>query len=154
MPAHMEGYEGNLSTGTQIQSLRILGPLGGARMCQLLAIPCVASSLALVARGDSDLTSRLCLGTLSYRRPMTIVGPILDTFTVSDDVVVMSCEELERCVNMGLVCHFTTPVRARCFASSVVTLRGYKVGGCPCTNLRPLARTPIASSPPSLCLKS
>jgi hypothetical protein len=35
--------------------------------------------------------------------PITIMGPILDTFTVSCDVAGMSCEELERHVNMGLL---------------------------------------------------
>jgi hypothetical protein len=30
VPAHMEGREGNLTTGTQIRSLRISDPLSGA----------------------------------------------------------------------------------------------------------------------------
>jgi hypothetical protein len=108
-------------------------------ICQPLATPCVTLSLALFTRGGSDLTSGLCLRTLSSCKPTTIMGPILDTFTVSHDVVGMSSEELERCVNMGLLCPFTAPVRARRFTSSVVTPQGYKAGGHPCTNLHPLA---------------
>jgi hypothetical protein len=42
MPAHTKGHEGNLPVRTQIQSLRMLGPLDGLWMCQLLATPCVA----------------------------------------------------------------------------------------------------------------
>jgi hypothetical protein len=49
---------------------------------------------------------------------MIIVGLILDTAVV----VGMMCEESGRHVNMGLLCL----ARARCFASSVVTPRGYK----------------------------
>jgi hypothetical protein len=30
MPAHMKGREGNLTIGTQMRSLRVLGPLNGA----------------------------------------------------------------------------------------------------------------------------
>jgi ABC-type transport system involved in multi-copper enzyme maturation permease subunit len=30
MPTHMEGHEGNLLAGTQIQSLRVSSPLDGA----------------------------------------------------------------------------------------------------------------------------
>jgi hypothetical protein len=56
---------------------------------------------------------------------------------------------------VGVVCKhvFAAPVRAHRFASSVVTLRGYKAGGHPCVNLHPLALPPIASLHPSLWLK-
>jgi hypothetical protein len=64
--------------------------------------------------------------------------PILDTTAVSHDVAGMSCEKLGWLKNMCLLCHFTMPVRACRFASSVVIPRSYKSGDCPCTNLRPL----------------
>jgi hypothetical protein len=48
---------------------------------------------------------------------------------------------------------FTAPVRVRSFASSVVTLRGYKAISRSCVNLRPLMQTTVASSPPSQRLK-
>jgi hypothetical protein len=52
---------------------------------------------------------------------MTIVENILDTVVISHAVVGASCEELGRHVNMGLLHPFTVPVRARNFASLVVT---------------------------------
>jgi hypothetical protein len=64
-----------------------------------------------------------------------------------------SCKEMERHVNMGLMCNFTAPIRAHCFSSLVVISRGYKASGCPCKNLHPLTRTPVASSSPYLCMK-
>jgi hypothetical protein len=64
-----------------------------------------------------------------------------------------SCEELGRHVKIGLSHPFTMPVRGHRFASSVVTSWGYNVGCRPCTHLRPLAQTLIASSPPSQCLE-
>jgi hypothetical protein len=67
------------------------------------------------------------------------MGPISDTFTISRDVVGMPREELERRVNMGLLCPFTAPIRARRFGSSFLTPQGYKASGRPCANLRPLA---------------
>jgi hypothetical protein len=84
---------------------------------------------------------------------MTIMGPILDMIVVSCAVVGTSCEELGRRVNMGLLRCFTAPIRAHHFASSIVTPSGYKADGHPCTHLRPLAKTPVASSPPSLAQK-
>jgi hypothetical protein len=75
------------------------------------------------------------------------MGPILDTIAVSHDVTGASCEELVWCVNMCLLHPFTVPVRAHHFASSVVTPWGYKTGGHPCANLRPLTRSPVTSSP-------
>jgi hypothetical protein len=68
-------------------------------------------------------------------------------------VVGASCEELERHVNMDLLHPFTMPIRACHFASLIVTHQGYKAGGRPCAHICPLARTLIASSHPSLCLK-
>jgi hypothetical protein len=81
------------------------------------------------------------------------MGPILDTFTISHDVVGTSCEELEMTVNMGLLRPFTVSIRAYPFTSSVITLWSYKAGGHPCANLRSLVQTPVASSSRSLCLK-
>jgi hypothetical protein len=37
------------------------------------------------------------------------MGPILDTIVVSLDVAGMLCEELGWCVNMSLLCPFTSP---------------------------------------------
>jgi hypothetical protein len=111
----------------------------GSRACQLLATLCVASSLTLFSQCGIDPTDRVCLRTLSYCRPTTTVGPILDMAIVSGDVVGTSCEELGRHVNMGLLHPFIVPVRACHFASLVVTPRGYKIGSCPCANLLPLA---------------
>jgi hypothetical protein len=48
-------------------------------MRQLLATPCVALSLTLVALGGSN--------------PMTIMGPILDTVAISSNVEGTSYEE-------------------------------------------------------------
>jgi hypothetical protein len=48
---------------------------------------------------------------------------------------------------------FTVLVWACCFISLVVTPWGYKAGNRLYANLRPLARPPIVSSPPSLWLK-
>jgi hypothetical protein len=61
---------------------------------------------------------------------MTFVEPILDTVDVSRSIVVgRTCEESRRRVNVGLLCL----ARDRSFAYSVVTPRGYKTGGHPCT---------------------
>jgi hypothetical protein len=68
-------------------------------------------------------------------------------------VVGTSCEELQRHVNMWLLHPFTALVRAHHFAFLVVTPWGYKASGRPCGNLCLLARTPVASSSPSLGLK-
>jgi hypothetical protein len=45
-------------------------------MRQLLATPCVTSSIALVALGGSDPSSGFYLRTLGFRRPPAIEGPI------------------------------------------------------------------------------
>jgi hypothetical protein len=66
----------------------------GPRVSQLLATLCVALSLALFALGGADPTCVFCLRTLSYSRPMEIVGPVLDTVVVSHAIVGASCEEL------------------------------------------------------------
>jgi hypothetical protein len=84
---------------------------------------------------------------------MASVGPILDTIAVSGAVVGASCVELERCVNMDLLHLFTVSITACCLASFVLTPWGYKAGYRPCTHICSLARIPVSSSPPSLCLK-
>jgi hypothetical protein len=81
------------------------------------------------------------------------MGPVLDTVVVSFNVVGTSCEELGWRVNMCLLCPFIVPIRARHFTSSVVTPQGYKASVCLCANLRPLARSPVGSSPPSQWIK-
>jgi hypothetical protein len=107
---HTKGHVGNFLTQTQIRSLRMLGPLDGVRVCQQLTTLCVTLSLARFAWGDANLTDGFCLRTLSYCRPMAIMGPILDMITVSHDVVDTSCEELGWCVNICLLCPFTALV--------------------------------------------
>jgi hypothetical protein len=69
------------------------GPLNGARVHQMLAIVCVALSLALVALGCSDPTGVFHLGTLSFCRPLGNHGAVLDTVVGSHDVDGVSCEE-------------------------------------------------------------
>jgi hypothetical protein len=76
----------------------------GPRMHQLLIISCVASSLSLFACDNSKPTGGLCLPTVSCCSSTAIVGPVLDTFTMSHDVAGTMHEELERHVNMGLLC--------------------------------------------------
>jgi hypothetical protein len=78
-------------------------PQWGPRKCPLLAIPCVTLSLILFALGDADLTGGFCLRTLSFASHSTIMGPILDMFIVSRDVVGTSCEVLERHANLSLL---------------------------------------------------
>jgi hypothetical protein len=73
MPAHTEGREGNLLVGTQIQCLRMSGPLEGALGVPVLATHCVTLSLALFALGGVDLTRGFCCRTLSFGRPTTIM---------------------------------------------------------------------------------
>jgi hypothetical protein len=65
----------------------------GPQVCQLLATLCVSLSLTLFAMGSGDPTGRFYLRTLSFSRPMTIMGPILDTVVVSRVVERMICEE-------------------------------------------------------------
>jgi hypothetical protein len=76
----------------------------GSQVRKLLATLRVALSLALFALGGTDPAGGFCLRTLSYSRPTTIVGSILDTVVVSRVVVGTSCEELGRHVNMSLLC--------------------------------------------------
>jgi hypothetical protein len=59
----------------------------GPRKCKLLATPCAASSLALVALGGSNPTGR-------FAGPSAIVRSILDMVAISRDVESASCEEL------------------------------------------------------------
>jgi hypothetical protein len=120
-------------------------PLMGPQMHQLLDTLYVASSLTLFSLAGSDPTGGFWLRTLSCCRPTTIMGPVLDIVIISHDV------EGAR-AGVGVACElmFTASVRACHFASLVVTPQGYKAGGCPYVNLRPLTRPPIVSSPPSL----
>jgi hypothetical protein len=107
----------------------------GSQVCHLLATLCVALPLPLFALGGAYLTGEFCLRILSYSKSTIIMGPNLDMVVVSPDIVGISCEELGWHVNIDLLCL----VRARRFASLVVTLWGYKADGHPCTHLCPLA---------------
>jgi hypothetical protein len=75
----------------------------GPWMRQLLTTLCVASPLALFARGGADLTAGFCLRTMSYHRPTVIVGPVLDIVAISRDVVGASCDEWRWLINMCLL---------------------------------------------------
>jgi hypothetical protein len=80
-----------------------------------------------VCYGSTDPASRFCLRTLSFGSSTPIMGPILDTVVVSCIAIVGAmCKELGRHVNVGLLCPLLCLVRAHCFTSLVVTLRGYK----------------------------
>jgi hypothetical protein len=84
-----------------------------------MATLCVTLSLTLLALGSADPVGGFCLGTLSFGRPTTIVGPVLDTISISCDVIADTmCEVLGSRVNMGLLGLVRTP----CSTSSVVIL--------------------------------
>jgi hypothetical protein len=125
----------------------------GPWMHQLLATLCVALSLTMFTRGDVDPVSGFCLLILSYGRPTTIMGPVLDIVAVSHDVAGALHEESRWHVNMYLMHAFIAPVGACRFASLVVIAQYYKAGSLPCANLDPLEQTPVSSSPPPLHLK-
>jgi hypothetical protein len=93
----------------------------GPRMHQLVATLCVTLFLALFALGGFDPTDGFCLRTLSYCRPTIIMWLNLDMVTISHEVEGALCEELGWRVNSCLLCPFITSVRARRFASLVVT---------------------------------
>jgi hypothetical protein len=117
-------------------------PLMGSRVAPQLVTLCVALSLALFSLGGPDPGGWFFLRILRFGRPMAIVGPILDTVVISHAIVVGTmCVESGRPVNMGLL-HL---VRARCFASSVVTPQGNKSQKLP-------LRTPTSSHTISRCL--
>jgi hypothetical protein len=92
-------------------------------MCQLVATLCVALFLALFALGGSDPTSRVCLRTLSFAGPSTIMGPVWDTVVVPRGIVAGT--KCEACI-LGLHYPLLPIVRAEPLTSSVVTLWGYK----------------------------
>jgi hypothetical protein len=50
----------------------------GLRMCQLVATLCVASSLTLVALGNSDPLMGFAFEPCTFTDPTAIMGPILD----------------------------------------------------------------------------
>jgi hypothetical protein len=79
---------------------------------QLLTILCITLSLALFSLGGADSASGFCLRTLSFSRPTTIVGPILDRVVVSHDVKGMTCDETGRHVSIynALYCILQGPV--------------------------------------------
>jgi hypothetical protein len=84
-----------------------------------MATLCVTLSLTLLALGSADPVGGFCLGTLSFGRPTTIVGPVLDTISISYDVIADTmCEVLGSRVNMSLLGLVRTP----CSTSSVVIL--------------------------------
>jgi hypothetical protein len=100
-------------------------------MRQVRATLCVTSSLVLFSLGGSDPTGGFHLGIISVAGPSAILGPILDTVAVSCNVEGASFDKLGWHINSCLLHLFTAPARARRFASSDVTLRGYKAGSRP-----------------------
>jgi hypothetical protein len=66
----------------------------GSRVHKLLANLCVTLSLNLFALGGTESIGGFCLRTLSYSRPTTTTGPILDMVAVSRIVVGTSWDEL------------------------------------------------------------
>jgi hypothetical protein len=110
----------------------------------------VALSLTLFSLGGANSTCKFCLRTLIFGRPMTIFGPVLDMIVVSSAVIAGTmCEESRSDINIDLLCL----VRVHCFASSLVTLRGYKSSSHHCVALHLLRQSIVPSSPPSLRLK-
>jgi hypothetical protein len=70
MPAHTKGLEENLPVGTQIRSLKMLGPLDGAPNALTASQPFVSHcSLLWLLRAALTRLSGFCLQTLSFGRP-------------------------------------------------------------------------------------
>jgi hypothetical protein len=96
----------------------------GHRMRQLLATHCVASSLALVALGSSDLTQWvLPSNTELLADPVIIVGPISDM--VSYPVMYRMCRMRSRMIRKIV---FTVPFYHACGAQPLCLLDCYTVG--------------------------
>jgi hypothetical protein len=93
MPAHTEGHEGNFQARPQIQSLRMSGPLDGAPAVLATGHTLCCFVPRSVCYSGVDLADGLSLRTLSFSRPTTIVGPILDTVVISCDVEDVIYEE-------------------------------------------------------------
>jgi hypothetical protein len=71
-----------------------VSPRWGLKKCQLLTTLFVALFFTLFALGGSDLTSRFCLGSLSFAGPSVIMGPVWDMATISHAIVAsVMCEE-------------------------------------------------------------
>jgi hypothetical protein len=70
----------------------------------MLATLCVTLSLGLFVLGGADPVGWFFLGTLSFGRSTTIVGPVSDTVAISHAVVAGAiCEESGKLVNIGLL---------------------------------------------------
>jgi hypothetical protein len=81
------------------------------------------------------------------------MGPVLDMIVISYDVEGTSFKELGWRVNSYLLCLFIVSARAHRFVFSVVTPRGYKVGGHPCvqpTSSHMISHHLLASFPTQL----
>jgi hypothetical protein len=96
----------------------------GHRVHQLLAILCVASFLALVALGSSDLIGEFCLQTLSFGRPHdNRRGPFWIRLPYH---ATYRAHHARSRVTHKIV--FTAPAEPSRFSFSVVTPLGYKAG--------------------------
>jgi hypothetical protein len=102
----------------------------GPRVCQLLVTLCVTLSLTLFALGDADLTSGFCLKTLSFSRPTTIVGPILDIVVISHAMEGPVHEELGACKHIRrTLMHYA---KSHCLATSAGTPWAMRMNDGPC----------------------
>jgi hypothetical protein len=93
MPAHTEGHEANLQARPQIQRLRMSDPLYGAPGVLATGHTLCCFVPHSVCSSGVGLADGLSLRTLSFSRPTTIVGPILDTVAISCDVEDVIYEE-------------------------------------------------------------
>jgi hypothetical protein len=153
MLAHTKGREGNLPAGTKKQSLWMPNPLDGVPGALATDHPLCHFLPHSVCSGWHWPNWRVLPENLELLQAHGNHGANFGYGSHIQRCSGTSCEELDKRVNMGLLCYFTVHVRACRFASLVVTLHGYKTSGRPCTHLCPLAWTPITPSPPSLCLK-
>jgi hypothetical protein len=65
----------------------------GPRVCQLLATLYVTLSLTLFPLGGANPTGRFCLHTVSFSKPIAIMGSVLDMVLISHAVEGVICEE-------------------------------------------------------------
>jgi hypothetical protein len=111
----------------------------GHPVCQLLAILCVVSSLALIALVGSDPTRRVSPSNPElWQTPLQSWGLywIRLPYPVMHRVCCMWSQVTRKII-------FTMPTKSNCYASSAVTPRGYKVGVV--THAQPTSSRTISS---------
>jgi hypothetical protein len=128
MPAHIEGHEGNLPIGTHIWNLRMSGPLDGA-----LGVPTTVHPLCPFVP-HSGCFERLWPNSAGFAfEPWALESHDNHGTHFGYSFHISRC--IGRIVwgvgwrvRLFLLCFFTEAVELSRFASSVVTLRGYKTG--------------------------